>query len=152
MNNHVGWKKTTAFIMALTLVAGNMPANVGGFFTVGTGIVATAVPPSENNSGKLFENASIINSWTSGDCTVTLDSEGTLKVSKNEGSGNGAMADYDSAADRPWNNNSSGITSVIIEDGVTTTCNIHKGSGINENFTIDKSRQIGTMATKENIL
>lgn len=123
MNNHVGWKKTTAFIMALTLVAGNMPANVGGFFTVGTGIVATAVPPSENNSGKLFENASIINSWTSGDCTVTLDSEGTLKVSKNEGSGNGAMADYDSAADRPWNNNSSGITSVIIEDGVTTIGN-----------------------------
>jgi len=123
MNNHVGWKKTTAFIMALTLVAGNMPANVGGFFTVGTGIVATAVPPSENNSGKLFDNASIINSWTSGDCTVTLDSEGTLTVSKNEGSGNGAMADYDSAADRPWNNNSSGITSVIIEDGVTTIGN-----------------------------
>ena len=123
MNNHVGWKKTTAFIMALTLVAGNMPANVGGFFTVGTGIVATAVPPSENNSGILFDNASIINSWTSGDCTVTLDSEGTLTVSKNEGSGNGAMADYDSAADRPWNNNSSGITSVIIEDGVTTIGN-----------------------------
>ena len=123
MNNHVGWKKTTAFIMALTLVAGNMPANVGGFFTVGTGIVAAAVPPSENNSGILFDNASIINSWTSGDCTVTLDSEGTLTVSKNEGSGNGAMADYDSAADRPWNNNSSGITSVIIEDGVTTIGN-----------------------------
>ncbi len=123
MNNHVGWKKTTAFIMALTLVAGNMPANVGGFFTVGTGIVATAVPPSENNSGILYDNASIINSWTSGDCTVTLDSEGTLTVSKDEGSGNGAMADYDSAADRPWNNNSSGITSVIIEDGVTTIGN-----------------------------
>lgn len=119
MNNHVGWKKTTAFIMALTLVAGNMPANVGGLFTVGTGIVATAVPPSENNSGKLFDNVSIINSWTSGDCTVTLDSEGTLTVSKNEGSGNGAMADYDSADYRPWNNNLSYIKSIVIEDGVT---------------------------------
>ena len=123
MNNHVGWKKTTAFIMALTLVAGNMPANVGGFFTVGTGIVATAVPPSQNNSGILFENASLINSWTSGDCTVTLDSEGTLTVSKNEGSGNGAMADYGSAADRPWHSISSDIKSVIIEDGVTTVGN-----------------------------
>ena len=33
----------------------------------------------------------------------------------------------------------------------TTTCNTFKGSEINKNFTIDKSRQIVTMATKGNI-
>ena len=31
------------------------------------------------------------------------------------------------------------------------TCNTFKGSEINKNFTIDKSRQIVTMATKGNI-
>lgn len=36
------WKKTTAFIMALALVAGFAPANVGGFLTGGTTIVASA--------------------------------------------------------------------------------------------------------------
>ncbi len=36
------WKKTTAFIMAMALVAGFAPANVGGFLTGGTAIVASA--------------------------------------------------------------------------------------------------------------
>ena len=36
------WKKTTAFIMALALVAGFAPANVRGFLTGGTAIVASA--------------------------------------------------------------------------------------------------------------
>ncbi|MBE6864471.1 MAG: LPXTG cell wall anchor domain-containing protein [Ruminococcus flavefaciens] len=36
------WKKTTAFVMALALVAGFAPANVGGFLTGGTAIVASA--------------------------------------------------------------------------------------------------------------
>ena len=35
-------KKTIAFVMAFTLVAGTMPANVGGFLTGGTAIVASA--------------------------------------------------------------------------------------------------------------
>ena len=34
---------------------------------------------------------------------------------------------------------------------INTTCNTFKGSEINKNFTIDKSRQIVTMATKGNI-
>ena len=51
-------KKTIAFVMAFTLVAGTMPANVGGFLTWGTEIVARAydnnpyadLVPTANNS------------------------------------------------------------------------------------------------------
>ncbi len=52
--------------------------------------------------------------WTSGSCTLTLNN-GTLTVS-----GNGAMADYQFFSDRPWHNNRSDITSVVVESGVTT--------------------------------
>ena len=52
--------------------------------------------------------------WTSGDCTVTL-SNGTLTVS-----GKGAMADYTQSDKRPWHNNRSDITSVVVESGVTS--------------------------------
>lgn len=52
--------------------------------------------------------------WTSGSCTLTLNN-GTLTVS-----GNGAMADYESPTDRPWDNNRNDITSVVVESGVTT--------------------------------
>lgn len=57
------WKKTVAFVLAMTLVAGAMPANVGGFLTGGTAIVAHAedytLSPSksdgtyENDYGKI---------------------------------------------------------------------------------------------------
>ena len=52
--------------------------------------------------------------WKSGDCTLTL-SNGTMTVS-----GNGAMADYVSNTDCPWNDNRNDITSVVVESGVTT--------------------------------
>jgi len=39
---HYTWKKTAAFVMSLTLVAGMVPANVGGLLTGDTGIVANA--------------------------------------------------------------------------------------------------------------
>ena len=51
------------------------------------------------------------NQWTSGDCTVTLDSEGTLTVS-----GTGAMADEDLP---PWEEKSDDVKKIVIEDGVT---------------------------------
>ena len=57
------WKKTVAFVLAMTLVAGAMPANVGGFLIGGTAIVAHAedytLSPSksdgtyENDYGKI---------------------------------------------------------------------------------------------------
>ena len=59
---------------------------------------------------------------TSGECgdgvTWTYDA-GTLTISFS-GSGTGAMADYD---DQPWKDYRSSITSVVIEDGVTSIGN-----------------------------
>lgn len=72
---------------------------------------------------------------TYGNFTYTMLEDGTIEISKYTGS--------ETAVEIP---------SEIDGVAVTSTCNIHKGSEINENFTIDKSRQIGTMATKENIL
>lgn len=56
--------------------------------------------------------------WTSGGCDVIL-SGGTLTVSKSA-TGNGAMADYSSPSVSPWDSEWKTITSVIIEDGVTS--------------------------------
>ncbi|MBR2130963.1 MAG: leucine-rich repeat protein [Oscillospiraceae bacterium] len=42
------------------------------------------------------------------------ESTGTLTIS-----GEGAIASYDSASDRPWNKYSSKITTVVVEDGIT---------------------------------
>ena len=56
-------------------------------------------------------------SWTSGGCDVIL-SGGTLTVSKSA-TGNGAMADYSSTSS-PWDSEWKTITSVVIEDGVTS--------------------------------
>ena len=46
------FRKTAAFVLALTLVAGTMPANVGGFLTGSTGITANAAPPTSDSGGK----------------------------------------------------------------------------------------------------
>ena len=55
-------------------------------------------------------------SWTSGDCTVTLSDAGVLTVS-----GPGAMAaNYQSSGDIPWRNSRTSITSIVINDGVTS--------------------------------
>lgn len=58
--------------------------------------------------------APIIKLGSSGDCTWTLDGNGTFTIS-----GNGAMENYSSLRDSPWQNDSNGIYSVIIEHGVT---------------------------------
>ena len=70
------------------------------------------------------------NQWTSGDCTVTLDSEGTLTVS-----GPGAMADEDLP---PWKEKSDDIKKIVIEDGVTAI-----GSQAFSDFREATSVQIG---------
>ena len=58
-------------------------------------------------------------SGTTGDCTWTLDDEGTLTIS-----GNGDMDDYDSENPAPWDPDaywgSTKIKKVIIENGVTS--------------------------------
>ena len=53
-----------------------------------------------------------VESGTTGDCTWTLDDEGTLTIS-----GNGAMRNYDYDSTLPWGRS---IKSVVIEDGVTS--------------------------------
>ena len=58
--------------------------------------------------------------WTSGDCTVTF-SNGVLTVSKTSGSG--AMADYSGESYQPWKDVRYYITSVVIEEGVTSIGN-----------------------------
>ncbi|MBP1532723.1 MAG: leucine-rich repeat protein, partial [Ruminococcus sp.] len=70
--------------------------------------------------GKTLTWKADVQTWTSGNCTVTLDSAGTLTVSKTEGAENGNMANYSSFSNRPWNNVRDQITSVVIENGVTS--------------------------------
>ena len=67
--------------------------------------------------------------WTSGDCTLTL-SNGTMTVS-----GNGAMEDYQTPTNRPWDGNKGDVTSVVVESGVTTVgamsfCNFGKMTSV----------------------
>ena len=55
-------------------------------------------------------------SGTTGDCTWHLDTEtGVMTISSN-----GRMGDYNSTAERPWNDYVSFIKTVIIEEGVTS--------------------------------
>jgi len=42
MKKHLGFKKTTAFLMSMALMAGAVPVNAGGFFSVNSGITANA--------------------------------------------------------------------------------------------------------------
>ncbi|SEK87918.1 hypothetical protein [Ruminococcus albus] len=57
MNNT--FKKVTAGMLSLALVAGAVPANVGGFLTGGTAIVASAAPPESTNTGVEIGGAEI---------------------------------------------------------------------------------------------
>ena len=41
-NSNTGWKRIAAGALSMALVAGALPANVGGFLTIGQGIVASA--------------------------------------------------------------------------------------------------------------
>ena len=64
-------------------------------------------------------SVSAATSGTTGDCTWTLDDEGTLTISGEGEMGNYIESDYDTSAtfqSRPWGTE---ITSVVIEDGVT---------------------------------
>lgn len=63
-------------------------------------------------------NESIAKGTLTGGLTWDLTKAGTLTIS-----GNGAMPDYSSAGDQPWNEYSSQIRTVLIEDGVTSIGN-----------------------------
>ncbi len=81
----------------------------------------------------------VASSGTTGDCTWTLDDEGTLTIS-----GNGAMGNYSSST-LPWGNS---ITSVVIEYGVTSVgSSVFSGCTGLESITIPNSvTSIGSYA------
>ena len=92
------FKRTTAFLAALTIVIGMAPAKSSELFTKDTIIVAHAATDT----------------WTQGNCTITLNSDGVLTVS-----GNGIMSYYNSRTGGPWAEYKDEISSVVIEEGVT---------------------------------
>jgi hypothetical protein len=62
--------------------------------------------------------ADTVQSWESGETTVTLTDDGTLRVS-----GKGGMENYDSIHYAPWRHAVSLITGLVIENGVTSIGN-----------------------------
>ncbi|MER2149887.1 MAG: leucine-rich repeat domain-containing protein, partial [Ruminococcus sp.] len=78
-------------------------------------LLFTAVPFAASAAVALQEQSVGASSGTTGDCTWTLDDEGTLIIS-----GNGAMEDYTIRSSAPWGTN---IKMVVIEDGVSSIGN-----------------------------
>ncbi len=68
------------------------------------------VPPDDPDA-----NVSIADGSLDGGLTWNLTKAGTLTIS-----GNGAMPDFSSTGEQPWNKNSSQIRKVVIEDGITS--------------------------------
>ena len=88
-------KKLISMLLAIVLAT--------GVYTAIPLAVSAAEIKSESNDSQ---------SGTTGDCTWTLDDNGTLTIS-----GNGAMADYRDSV--PWCNLSVPVKSVVFEKGVT---------------------------------
>lgn len=100
------WKKTIAFVMAFTLVAGTMPANVGGFLTGGTAIVAKAAASS----------------GTIGTASYTIDDSGVLTIGAGEFTiENWASVFGTGGTSTSANSTAKSIKSVTFESGATLT-------------------------------
>lgn len=86
MSKHGGCKKTLALVLALTLVAGSFPANVGGFLTGGTVIAANAAEQSEEINTYGVYGTDYPNTYEGGNVTITVDSddEGGFTVSEQD--------------------------------------------------------------------
>ena len=67
------------------------------------------IPPDDPTANDIIESGTI-----DGGLTWNLTKAGTLTIS-----GSGAMPDFSSVEEQPWNNNSSQIRKVVIGDGVT---------------------------------
>ena len=98
------WKKTAAFVLSMALVAGAMPANLGGFLTGGKGIVANAeesVPVADDGFSDGFEdavnwnlvNGDCTNAWTVGTATNN-GGEKSLYISNDGGTTNAYSTAY----------------------------------------------------------
>ncbi|MBP1534447.1 MAG: hypothetical protein IK999_10060 [Ruminococcus sp.] len=86
MRKHGGCKKTLALVLALTLVAGSFPANVGGFLTGGTVIAANAAEQSEEINTYGVYGTDYPNTYEGENVTITVDSddEGGFTVSEQD--------------------------------------------------------------------
>ena len=96
------WRKALAAALALLVVSGNVPIrSVANLF----GSAAITASAEEAASGQCGENAF----WSFDTATGKLTISGT-----------GAMKDYYDNGDQPWNDYRENITSVEIENGVTS--------------------------------
>ncbi|MBP8593666.1 MAG: leucine-rich repeat domain-containing protein [Ruminococcus sp.] len=94
------WRKTLAAALALLVVSGNVPISSVADLFGGAAITASA---EEGASGQCGENAF----WSFDTATGKLTISGT-----------GAMYDYNGT--NPWNGYNDNITSVVIENGITS--------------------------------
>ena len=96
------WRKALAAALALLVVSGNVPIrSVANLF----GSAAITASAEEAASGQCGENAF----WSFDTATGKLTISGT-----------GAMKDYYDNGDQPWNDYRENITSVEIENGITS--------------------------------
>ena len=96
-------------LLALAMVLVLVPKRV---------IIASGAGAAEEEDGDIIIDIGGQNTVASGSCgeglTWKLNGNGVLTVS-----GTGAMTNYASTGNRPWNSKSSSITAVVVENGVT---------------------------------
>ncbi|MCD8159908.1 MAG: leucine-rich repeat domain-containing protein, partial [Clostridiales bacterium] len=124
------WKRLTALLLALAMCLSMLPASAlaaetdgdeGGLYSdesdAGGGVSAVSeASDTESGISAVSDDTTILDSGTCGDdLTWTLDSDYALTIS-----GTGAMTEWSSDSDIPWYSYRSSITSVTIDDSVTT--------------------------------
>lgn len=107
MNIKNSWKRVISATLAVLIVAGAVPANVGfDDLFGGADIVASAVTVAAGNCGTTGHESEV---------TWEFDTDGTLTIK-----GDGAMADYVPWKPAPWRENyNDSIKNIVVEDGVT---------------------------------
>ncbi len=99
------------------------------------------MPATDVTVNAVFEEDSAQNTWTSGDCTVTYDSDTkTMTVT-----GNGAMGSYESEDQVPWKDViEESVEKIVIDEGVTSI-------GENVFYHCDSVKEIYISSTVRNI-
>ena len=127
------WKRTVAGLLSLLIVAGTMPANVGGFLTGGTEIVASA----EGTSGEWGNGINYTYDSDTGTLTLTATDSGTVVEQS------GVVCYYD-GSDRIINDQFSSISKIVISEGITqidewafTDWNDSNGNSFDNDITVE---------------
>lgn len=136
----VGGIESMTLYNTLTQFEGTSEINPGTGRTytlnfVGSKDEFNAIPNSNKLSSANVVYSTVQSEGTTGDVAWTLDNHGVLKVT-----GEGAMADYASAADAPWAASADSIKEVMIGDDVTTVgANAFAGLANLENIVLGKN-------------